>query len=260
MYLLQIWFNLSDPATEDAVYDSYAMRKFTGIDFLKESVPDETTLCKFRHLLEVNGLNKLFFEAINRIMVQSGHMMKDRTIVDVTTIDAPSSAKNAEKARDPEMHQTRKGNVWCFSMKCHVGVDAGSGSVHTVTVTSANKHDITETANLIREDDEAVYGDSGYLGVQKRSEIQQNEHFSKVDFRINRRPKSLPKVSGHAIDWERHIEHRKSSIRSKVEHVFRIIKCQFGYKKVVYRGLKKNENRLYALFACANLYSLAIAG
>ena len=116
-------------------------------------------------------------------------------------------------------------------MKCHVGVDAGGGLVHTVTVTSANKHDITETVNLIREDDEVVYGDSGYLGVQKRSEIQQNEHFSKVDFRINRRPKSLPKVSDHAIDWERYIEHRKSSIRSKVEHVFRIIKCQFGYKK-----------------------------
>ena len=260
MYLLQIWFNLSDPATEDAVYDSYAMRKFTGIDFIKESAPDETTLCKFRHLLEVNGLNKLFFEAINRVMVQSGHMMKGGTIMDATIIDAPSSAKNAEKARDPEMHQTRKGNVWCFSMKCHVGVNAGSGLVHTITVTSANKHDITETANLIREDDEAVDGDSGYLGVQKRSEIQQNEHFSKVDFRINRRPKSLPKVSDHAIDWERYIEHRKSSIRSKVEHVFRIIKCQFGYKKVVYCGLKKNENRLYVLFACANLYSLAIAG
>ncbi len=260
MYLLQIWFDLSDPATEDAVYDSYAMRKSTGIDFMKESVPDETTLCKFRHLLEVNGLNKLFFEAINRVMVQSGHMMKGGTIVDATIIDAPSSTKNVEKARDPEMHQIRKGNEWRFGMKCHVGVDAGSGLVHTVTVTSANKHDITETVNLIREDDEVVYGDSGYLGVQKRSEIQQNEHFSKVDFRINRRPKSLPKVSDHAIDWERHIEHRKSSIRSKIGHVFRIIKCQFGYKKVVYRGLKKNENRLYALFACANLYSLAIAG
>ncbi len=224
MYLLQIWFNLSEPATEDAVYNSYAMRKFTGIDFLKESVPDETTLCKFRHLLEVNGLNKLFFEAINRVMVQSGHMMKGGTIVDATIIDAPSSTKNVEKARDPEMHQIRKGNEWRFGMKCHVGVDAGSGLLHTVTVTSANKHDITETVNLIREDDEVVYGDSGYLGVQKRSEIQQNEHFSKV------------------------------------EHVFRIIKCQFGYKKVVYRGLKKNENRLYALFACANLYSLAIVG
>ena len=128
-------------------------------------------------------------------------------------------------------------------MKCHVGVDAGSGLVHTITVTPANEHDITETVNLIREDDEVVYGDSGYLGVQKRLEIKQNEHLSSIDFRINRRPKSLPKVSDHAIDWERYIEHRKSSICSKVEHVFQIIKCQFGYRKVVYRGLKKNENR-----------------
>lgn len=260
MYLLQIWFNLSDPATEDAIYDSYAMRKFTGIDFMTESVPDETTLCKFRHLLEANGLNKLFFDAINRVMVATGHMMKGGTIVDATIINAPSSTKNADKARDPEMHQTKKGNEWKFGMKCHIGVDAGSGLVHTITVTAANEHDITEAANLIREDDEVVYGDSGYLGIQKRPEIRQNEHFSNIDFRINRRPKSLPKVSDNTIDWERYIENRKSSVRCKVEHAFRIIKCQFGYRKTVYRGLKKNENRLYAMFACANLYSLAIAG
>lgn len=140
------------------------------------------------------------------------------------------------------------------------GVDAGSGLVHTITVTAANEHDITEAANLIREDDEVVYGDSGYLGIQKRPEIRQNEHFSNIDFRINRRPKSLPKVSDNTIDWERYIENRKSSVRCKVEHAFRIIKCQFGYRKTVYRGLKKNESRLYAMFACANLYSLAIAG
>lgn len=260
MYLLQIWFNLSDPATEDAIYDSYAMRKFTGIDFMTEAVPDETTLCKFRHLLEENGLNKLFFDAINRVMVQTGHMMKGGTIVDATIINAPSSTKNAQKARDPEMHQTKKGNEWRFGMKCHIGVDAGSGLVHTITVTAANTHDITETAKLLREDDEVVYGDSGYPGIQKRPEIRQNAHFSSIDFRINHRPSSLPKVSDNAIDWERYIENRKSSVRCKVEHVFRIIKCQFGYRKVAYRGLKKNENRLYAMFACANLYSLAIAG
>lgn len=260
MYLLQIWFNLSDPATEDAIYDSYAMRKFTGIEFMTESVPDETTLCKFRHLLEANGLNKLFFDAINRVMVATGHMMKGGTIVDATIINAPSSTKNADKARDPEMHQTKKGNEWKFGMKYHIGVDAGSGLVHTITVTAANEHDITEAAKLIREDDEVVYGDSGYLGIQKRPEIRQNEHFSNIDFRINRRPKGLPKVSDNTIDWERHIENRKSSVRCKVEHAFRIIKCQFGYRKTVYRGLKKNENRLYAMFVCANLYSLAIAG
>ena len=260
MYLLQIWFNLSDPATADAIYDSYAMRKFTEIDFMTEAVPDETTLCKFRHLLEKNELNKLFFDAINRVMVQTGHMMKGGTIVDATIINAPSSTKNAQKARDPEMHQTKKGNEWRFGMKCHIGVDAGSGLVHTMTVTAANEHDITETAKLLREDDRVVYGDSGYLGVQKHPETTSNEHFSKIDFRINRRPSSLPQVSGNAIDWERYIEKRKSSVRCKVEHAFQIIKCQFGYKKVAYRGLKKNENRLYAMFTCANLYSLAVAG
>ncbi len=256
MYLLQIWFNLSDPATEDAIYDSYAMRKFTGINFMTESVPDETTLCKFRHLLEANSLNKL----IGRIMVQTGHMMKGGTIVDATIINAPSSTKNAQKARDPEMHQTKKGNEWRFGMKCHIGADAGSGLVHTVTVTAANTHDITQAAELIREDDEVVYGDSGCLGIQKRPEITGSEHLSSIDYCINRRPGRLPHVSENSIDWERSIENRKSSVRCKVEHAFRIIKCQFGYKKTVYRGLKKNENRLYAMSACANLYSLAIAG
>ncbi len=146
MYLLQNWFNLSAPATEDAIYDSYAMRKFIGIDFMTESVPDETTLCKFRHLLEAHELNKRFFEEIKQIMDKSGLIMKDGTIVDATIIDAPSSTKNAEKKRDPEMHQTKKGGVWHFGMKCHIGVDAGSGLVHTITVTPANDHDITQAA------------------------------------------------------------------------------------------------------------------
>ena len=260
MYLLQIWFNLSDPATEDAIYDSYAMRKFTGIDFMTENVPDETTLCKFRHLLEKDGLNKLFFDAINRVMVATGHMMKGGTIVDATIINAPSSTKNAEKARDPEMHQTKKENEWRFGMKCHAGVDAGSGLVHTIEVTAANEHDVTVAARLIREDDEVAYGDSGYLGIQRRPEVRDDAHLSGIDYRINRRPHSLPKVSDNAIDWERFIEYRKSSVRCKVEHVSRIIKCQFGYTKTRYRGLMKNKNRLYAMFACANLYMLATAG
>ena len=260
MYLLQIWFNLSDPATEDAIYDSYAMRKFTGIDFMTENVPDETTLCKFRHLLEENGLNKLFFDAVNRVMAATGHMMKGGTIVDATILNAPSSTKNAEKARDPEMHQTKKGNEWRFGMKCHIGVDAGSGLVHTIEVTAANEHDVTVASKLIREDDEVVYGDSGYLGIQKRPEVRNDAHLSSIDYRINRRPHSLPRVSDNSIDWERLIEHRKSSVRCKVEHAFRIIKCQFGYTKTRYRGLMKNGNRLYAMFACANLYMLATAG
>lgn len=215
-YPLQIWFNLSDPATEDAIYDSYAMRKFTGIDFMTENVLDETTLCKFRHLLEKGGLNKLFFDAIYRVMVATGHTMKGGTIVNATIINAPSSTKNAEKARDPEMHQTKKGNEWRFGMKCHAGVDAGSGLVHTIEVTVANEHDVTAAAKLIRKDDEVVYGDSGYLGIQKRPEVRNDEHLSRIDYRINRRPHSLPRVSDNAIDWERFIEHRKSSVRSKM--------------------------------------------
>ena len=260
MYLLQCWFNLSDPGTEDAIYDSYAMRKFTGIDFMSNSVPDETTLCKFRHLLEEHGLNKLFFEAIERVMVASGHIMKGGTIVDATIIDAPSSTKNTDKKRDPEMHSAKKGNQWRFGMKCHVGVDAGSGLVHTIVTTSANVHDVTVASKLIREDDEVLYGDSGYLGIQKRSEVANDEHLSTIDYRINLRPGRFPRVSDNAIDWTRYLEKQKSSVRCKVEHIFRIIKCQFGYSKVRYRGLMKNENRLYAMFACANLYALAIAG
>ena len=226
---------------------------------MTENVPDETTLCRFRHLLEENGLNKLFFDAINRVMVATGHMMKGGTIVDATIINAPSSTKNAEKSRDPEMHQTKKGNEWRFGMKCHAGVDAGSGLVHTIAVTAANVHDVVVAPKLIRKDDLVVYGDSGYVGIQNRPEIRENTHLAAIDYRINRRPHSFPQVPDNALDWERIIEHRKSSVRCKVEHVFRIIKCQFGYQKVRYRGLKKNENRLYAMFACANLYALALA-
>jgi len=209
MYLLQCWFHLSDEGVEDAIYDSYAFRKFMGLNFLEQDVPDATTLLHFRHLLEENGLNKLFFDAINRVMVASGHMMKGGTIVDATIIDAPSSTKNAEKKRDPEMHQTKKGGQWRFGMKCHIGVDAGSGLVHTIEVTAANEHDITVASKLIREDDEVVYGDSGYLGLQKRKEIQADPHLASIDYRINRRPKSLPKVSDRAIDWERYIKRQR---------------------------------------------------
>lgn len=253
MYLLQVWFNLSDEGVEDAIYDSYAFRKFMGVDFVNEQVPDATTLLKFRHLLEENHLGEEFFKAINRVMEATGHIMHGGSIVDATIISAPSSTKNAEKKRDPEMHQTKKGNEWKFGMKCHVGVDAGSGLVHTITVTSANVHDINEAHKLLRDDDEFAYGDNGYSGIEKRDEIKNDEHLSKIDFRINRRPKSLPKVSDNAFDWEREIEHRKSSVRCKVEHAFKIIKDTFSFRKVRYKGLAKNLHKLNVLFACANL-------
>ena len=260
MYLLQVWFNLSDEGTEDAIYDSYAMRKFVGINFLEENAPDATTLLKFRRLLEQKGLNKLFFEAINRVMVKSGHILKGGTVVDATIINASPSTKNADKQRDPEMHQTKKGNEWRFGMKCHIGVDAFSGLVHTIKVTPANVHDISVASELIREDDEVVYGDSGYLGIEKRDEIISDEHLASIEYRINRKPSHLQKVSGNSLDWDRIIEHAKSSVRCKVEHPFRTVKCLFGYRKTAYRGLAKNENRLYVLFASANLYALASRG
>ena len=259
MYLLQIWFNLSDEGVEDAIYDSYAMRKFMGINFMDEQVPDATTLLKFRHLIEENKLGEQMFKAINYVLEQAGCMMKGGTIVDATIINAPSSTKNAEGKRDPEMHQTKKGNEWRFGMKCHIGVDAGSGLVHTITATAANIHDINEASKLIREDDEIVYGDSGYLGIENREEISSDEHLSSVEYRINRRPGKIQKVSDQAINWEKYIENRKSSVRCKVEHVFRIIKGDFGYRKVVYRGIAKNLNRLNIMFACANLLMCARA-
>ncbi len=257
MYLLQCWFLPSGEGVEDTIYDSYAFCKFMGSNFLEQDVPDATTLLHFRHWLEESGLNKLFFDAINRVMVTSGYIMKGGTIVDATIIAAPSSTKNAEKKRDPEMHQTKKGGQWRFGMKCHIGVDAGSGLVYTIEVTTANEHDITVASKLIRE--EVVYGDSGYLGIQKREEIQAGPHLVSIDYRINRCPKSLPKVSDRAIDLEWYVKNRKSSARCEVEYTFRIIKRQFDFQKVSYRGLEKSENRLYALFISANLYVLGLA-
>ena len=260
MYLLQCWFNLSDEGVEDAIYNSYAMRKFMGINFLEQDVPDATTLLHFRHLLEGKGIGKLFFGAINRCLERAGRMMRGGTIVDATLISAPSSTKNAEKKRDPEMHSVKKGNQWHFGMKCHTGVDAGSGLVHTVEATAANVHDVTVAAGLLRKDDGVVYGDSAYLGIEKRDEIRNSPQLSAITYRINRRSSQLPKVSDNAIDWERYIENRKSSARCKVEHPYRIVKNIFGFRKVVYRGVRKNLNRLHVLFASANLYMLARAG
>lgn len=261
MYLLQIWFNLSDEGIEDAIYDSYAMRKFMGIDFMTEQVPDATTLLNFRHLIEESGLGKAFFDAINRCLEDCGHIMKGGTVVDATIINAPSSTKNVSKSRDPEMCQTKKGNQWYFGMKCHMGVDAGTGYIHSITATAANVHDVTEAVNLIRPDDEVVYGDAGYLGIDKRPEIIEDEHKSKIDYRINQRPgktKGLAEGPGRA--WFCYIEHQKSSVRAKVEHPFHIIKNTFGFNKVCYRGIAKNLNRLYLLAASANLLMCARSG
>ena len=261
MYLMQNWFNLSDAGLEDAIYDSYAMRSFMNIDFYKEQVPDATTLLKFRHLLEEHHIGEQIFADVNSRLEECGLIMHGGSIVDATIVSATSSTKNKEGKRDPEMHQTKKGNQWYHGMKIHAGVDAGSGYVHTITATSANVHDIDEAAKLIRDDDEVIYGDSGYSGMEKRPEIESDEHLSQIEYRINVRPSSI-KISKNynGRNWDKEIENRKSSTRCKVEHPFLIVKRQFGYARVVYRGLAKNFHRFNVLFASANIVMCARAG
>lgn len=261
MYLLHVWFSLSDEGTEDAIYDSYAMKRFLRMNFTNESVPDATTLGRFRHLMEENDLSEKIFADVNEHLNRAGLLMHGGSIVEATIISAPSSTKNAGKGRDPEMHSTKKGNQWYFGMKIHSGVDAGSGYVHTITATAANASAISETHNLIRGDDAVVYGDSGYLGLEKRKEVKDDANLSQVEYRICRRPsqsKITPEYEGENRD--KIIERQKSSIRCKVEHPFLIVKRQFGYCKAAYKGLKKNLTRFFMLFASANLLMCLRAG
>ncbi|MFV0466765.1 MAG: IS5 family transposase [Lachnospiraceae bacterium] len=261
MYLMQIWFNLSDEGVEDAIYDSYAMRSFMHIDFNDQQVPDATTLLKFRHMLEKNKIGEKIFADVNKRLDESGLMMHGGTIVDASIIAAPKSTKNQEGKRDPEMHQTKKGNEWYFGMKVHAGVDAATGYVHTLTGTSANIHDVSETSKLIRKDDHVVYGDSGYLGAPAHDEIKNDEVLSMIEFRINKRPSSLKMADNfNGLNWEKKMEHEKSAVRCKVEHPFLIVKKHMGYAKVVYRGIEKNMNRFNLLFASANLIMCSRSG
>ncbi len=248
MYLLQAWFSLSDEGVEDAIYDSYAMRAFMGLDFGTEQVPDATTLLHFRHLLEKHQLGEKLLASQNEIFEEQGWIMRGGSIVDATIIAAPSSTKNATGARDPEMHQTKKGNQWYFGMKAHIGTDAGTGYVHSVTATAANVHDLDETVNLVRADDEVVYADAGYQGVEKRSEIAGEGHLSGVEFRVAARKGKLAAMA----EPDRQAESRKASVRAKVEHPFLIVKRDFGFTKTRYRGIAKNLNHLNVLFASAN--------
>jgi IS5 family transposase len=252
MYLLQIWFNLSDEGMEDALYDIQPMRQFVGINLMTEAVPDATTLLKFRHMLEKNGIAKKLFDELKGELTRSGKMMKEGTIVDATIFDAPSSIKNEKKERDPEMHQTKKGNQWYFGMKGHIGVDAESGLVHTVEATPANVHDVAMAPKLLHGEEDYMSGDSGYAGLSERQEMK--ESHPDVDCRIARRPSTIDKMEdGEEKEKLKAEEHAKASVRAKVEHPFHLVKVTFKYKKVRYRGIEKNLARLYLLFACANL-------
>lgn len=248
IYFLQQWFNLSDPAVEEALYDSLAMRSFVGIDLGREPVPDETTACKFRHLLEKHEIGRQLFEQVHVHLEKHGIKVAKGTIVDATIISAPSSTKNASGERDPDMHQTKKGNQWYFGMKAHIGVDSKTKVIHAVVATAANVADSTILPDLLHGEETRVWGDQAYKG---KTEVIREHAPNARDF-TNRRYRFKKRID----EVQRAKNRTKSKIRSRVEHVFGVIKGVFGFVKVRYRGLDKNANRLFATCALANLFML----
>ena len=246
IYFLQQWFNLSDPAVEEALYDSAVMRSFVGIDLGREPVPDETTVCKFRHLLEEHRLGGRMLETVNLHLQSQGVRITTGTIVDATIIHAPSSTKNREQKRDPEMHQTRKGKQWYFGMKAHVGVDSKTKLIHTALVTPAHVADATVLPELLHGEETRVWGDQAYRG--------QTDVIQQCAPRAQDCTHRRYRYKDHIDEVERAKNRSKSTVRSKVEHVFGVMKLKFGFVKVRYRGLAKNANRLFATCALVNLF------
>src|SRR5215210_2514716 len=249
IHFLQQWYALADLAMEEALYDSQALRGFARIDLAVDAVPDETTILNFRHWLERHDLAKGLFDEVGTMLEERGLLMRQGTIVDATIIAAPSSTKNEEKSRDPEMHQTKKGNQWHFGMKAHIGVDVASGLVHTVKGTAANEADINQTGALLHGREEAVFADAGYTGADKRPELEDCD----VSWNIAIKRsiiKALPKA---LRDCAEAVESTLSQVRAWVEHPFHIVKNLFRHKKLRYRGLTKNTAQLHTLFALANL-------
>lgn len=250
MYVAQHCFGLSDEGTEDALYDSQAIRRFVGIDLGREQAPDATALLRFRHLLEMHDLTRAVFATINLHLAQQGLMLKEGTVVDATIISAPSSTKNKEGKRDPDMHQTKKGNQWYFGMKAHIGIDAESGLVHSLEGTAANTNDVTQAHKLLHGEEQHAFGDAGYQGVEKREENRNSSVKWHVALRPGKR-KALPNTL-HGQLQELDVK-AKARVRARVEHPFHIIKNLFGLKKTRYRGLRKNVAQLFTLFGLANL-------
>jgi transposase, IS5 family len=250
IYFLQQWYALADEALEDALYDSQALRNFTGIDLGSDPVPDATTLLNFRHLLEAHELARAIFEEAGRHLAEKKLSMREGTIVDATIIAAPSSTKNRERKRDAAMHQTRKGNQWYFGMKAHIGVDAQSGLVHHVTGTAANVSDVSRTHELLHGQEKTVHADAGYQGADKRQELEGRN----IQWQIAaKRGKIKAMAEGARKRLLQAVERGKAQVRSLVEHPFHILKNIFKHRKVRYRGLAKNTAQLHVLFALANL-------
>ena len=246
IYCLQQWYNLSDPGAEEALYDTQSMRAFAGLELGRDAIPDETTILNFRHLLERHELTKAIFAAVAEHLSAKGELLRGGTIVDATLIAASPSTKNKEQRRDPEMSSSKKGNQWFFGMKAHIGVDAESGLVHTAGVTTGKVHDAKVMDNLVRGDDTAVYGDKGYASDAKKQAAEE----AGVLWGVKEKAKPGRELSKR----QRARNRRFGKVRAKVEHVFRVLKCQFGYRKVRYRGIAKNGAQVFALFALANLY------
>ena len=246
IHCVQLFYNLSDPGMEDMLYEVESVRRFVGLR-LSGPLPDETTILNFRHLLEEHDLGEGLFKAINVHLETQGLRLREGTIVDASIIEAPSSTKNRARERDPEMHQTKKGNKWSFGMKVHIGADEETGVVHSVAMTSANVHDVTETHRLLHGGETRVWGDAGYQGVDKREENRELDVEWRVAMKPGRRRQLAPE-SDEAL-----AEKRKASVRAKVEHPFLYVKRHFGYAKVRYRGLAKNTQRLALLLGFANL-------
>ena len=249
IHFLQQWYGLADGAMEDALYDSQALRGFAGIDLTVVAVPDETTIMNFRHWLEQHELSQALFAEVSAMLEERGLLMRQGTIVDATIIAAPPSTKNKQKSRDPEMRQSRKGNQWHFGMKAHIGVDVTSGVVHTVVGTAANEADITQTAALLHGEEEDVFGDAGYTGVDKRPELEDRE----VSWNIAIKRSIIKALPKGLRDLAEPVERALSQVRAVVEHPFHIVKNLFRHKKLRYRGLAKNTAQLHTLFALANL-------
>ena len=246
IYCLQQWYSLSDPGAEEALYDIQSMRSFCGLELGRDAIPDETTILNFRHLLEAHDLTKAVFAAVAEHLEARGALLRGGTIVDATLIAASPSTKNKGGKRDPAMRSSKKGNQWYFGMKAHVGVDAKSGLVHTAGVTTGSVHDAKVMYRLIREDDRAVYGDKGYVSAEKKRAAED----AGVLWAVKEKAKPGRKLSKRQQARNR----RFGKVRAKVEHVFRVMKCQFGYRKVRYRGIAKNGAQVFSLLALANLY------
>jgi len=247
IYFMQQWFNLSDPAMEDSLYDSESMRRFAGIELSEDAIPDETTILRFRHLLEKHCLTQAIFAQVRTLLEQKRLLLKSGTIVDATIIEAPPSTKNEEGARDPEMHQTKKGKDWHFGMKAHVGTDK-RGIVHSLTTTAANVSDISQLGQLLHGQEREVFGDQAYWSEAHRQGARERG----IRYRINRRGTSSRPLTEH----QRFINRIRSSARARGEHAFHVVKRLWGFAKVRYRGLAKNTARLFTAFALANLYLL----